>query len=190
MDALYDTRTEAAAWIAAQIPAGATLGMKCMEGGRKAYDHAHFDEFMWDFPRIDPRRYRLTDCLDRPEYLVLSEFTNKEVITAYTSGLMQGDAWPADEYGLWWRQKIPPPPLMALYRALLFGEGDGYVLVRYFPGAGIEARNFDLSYRLTRLKVVDWRLIGRIFANPWRFLALEYPAPEIRIYRQRGAAAS
>lgn len=184
-----DARGVAAHALVELIPAGASVGIKCLEGGTKAYTHAHFDEFLWDFPRIDPTRYQLTDCLAAPEYLIVSEYTNKEPLTGFASGVMPGDTWPAEEYGLWWRQKIPAPALLRLYRALLLGDGGAYERLRTFPGAELEHRDFQRYYMFTRFHRVAWRELAQRYLNPWTFMAFEYPSPEIQIFRRRTGRA-
>lgn len=180
----HDVRPEVAAFIEERIPAGATVGIKCLEGGDKAYTHEHFNEFMWDFPLIDRKRYQLTDCLKNPEYLILSEYSDKYPETALRSGLLEGDVWPAEETGLWWREKIPAPELMRLYRELLTGTSACYELIRDYPSQNTERDFFQVHYDLQRFRRVDRELIERLYLDPLRFTSFEYPSPEVRIYQR------
>lgn len=182
-----DKRPLAAQFIEHQISHGSTVGIKCLEGGDVAYKHEHFNEFMWDFPLINPKHYQLTDCLKNPQYLILSEYSDKYPETAFSSGLLRGDIWPQDETGMWWREKIPEPRLMHLYRDLITRTSSCYELIKDYPSRNTERDFFRVYYEIQRFQRPDWKAIKRLYFTPFQFFSFEYPSPQIRIYKRTDA---
>ena len=181
-----DNRYAAAKYIEENIEPNATVGIKCLEGKTKAYDHKHFHEFMWDFPYFPKDRYKLTDCLKDPKYIILSEYTNKYPLAAIDSGHLEDDVWPTNKLGLWWREKIPPQDLMRLYRELLTNNSNDYKLIKRFESSNFEKNKFKIHYELANKVNVDWPLISKVYFNPNTFFAFEYASPEISIYKKIG----
>jgi len=140
-----DTRTEAAAYIAAQVPAGATLAPASTTASNPWTRHR------WRYPVLDADRYAITPLLENPDYVVTTDYALRQMERALSSGhLDAGYSWPVERANRWYRYKVPEPEDFRFYDSLLREE----------------------TYRLEK----------RWFNPP--SVPVEFPAPEIRLYRR------
>lgn len=144
---LDDTRSEASAYIQANIPAGATVGYwyigTTFRGG-------------WELPFVDPEIYRFADNLDHPEYVILTSQSYLRFERALSSDDLSADyVWDPQFAFAWYMGRIPAPEVFEFYDYFLNGIGEKY--------------NYEL------IEVFDPLNIN---------VPIEFPPPEIRIYRR------
>jgi hypothetical protein len=112
---LNDTRTQAARYISQQIPKGATIGI-----GYTSKDYPwHYHG--WRYPKIDFKKYRERDFLNKPKYLVLSSYDFKAF----------EDLKDASEQD-WYRSAKPSDDIIDFYKKLLSNKASGYQLIKVF----------------------------------------------------------
>ncbi|MBW8010275.1 MAG: glycosyltransferase family 39 protein [Chloroflexi bacterium] len=115
---LNDSRSGAAAYIDANLPAGASIGYA---------KTGNLQRWGWRLPFIDPEKYTLVDNLTNPDYLVLSGFTISEFESAFASGRLSEDyVWDVNFPNDWWSGEIPDPQVFEFFDYFLNGVGDKY----------------------------------------------------------------
>ena len=115
---LNDTRSEASAYIQANIPAGATVGYwyigSTFRGG-------------WELPFVDPEIYRFADNLDSPEYVILTSQKYLPFAQALSSTYLSADyVWDPQFAFAWYMGRIPDPEVFEFYDYFLNGVGEKY----------------------------------------------------------------
>lgn len=140
-----DTRTAAAAYIAARVPAGARLAFASTSASNPWTTHR------WRYPAIDTARYAMTDILENPDYVVTTEYALGQMERALSSDQLDaGFTWPSELASRWYKFRVPEPEEFRFFDSLLAEESHS-----------IEKR----------------------WLNP-PLVPVEFPAPEIRIYRR------
>jgi hypothetical protein len=140
-----DSRTAAAAYIATQLPRGATIALAPTTARDPWTAHP------WRYPKLPPGSFELVSMLDRPQFIVTTSYALDDVTSALRSGELGADrVWPERLASRWYNSLAPTPEEFRFHQSLLDGSA-GYVLERRWPKT---AR-----------------------------VPLEFPAPEIRLYR-------
>lgn len=111
-----DPRTRAAQYIAQHVPAGASIGT--------ATDHGDtWQHHGWHYPAIDFHRYRDIYFVDRPDFVVVTEFELQAMRAALQSPkLLPGGRWDPRYQGEWYLGEPPPPEVFAFYEDLFAGR--------------------------------------------------------------------
>jgi hypothetical protein len=127
-----DSRTAAAAYIATQLPRGATIALA------PTTERDPWTTHPWRYPKLPPGSFEVVTMLQRPQFIVTTSYALDDVTSALRSA------------NRWHDSLAPTPEEFRFHESLLDGSA-GYVLERRWPKT---AR-----------------------------VPLEYPAPEIRLYR-------
>jgi asparagine N-glycosylation enzyme membrane subunit Stt3 len=111
-----DPRTQAARYISAHVPAGASIGI--------ATDHGdQWQHHGWRYPAIDFGHYRDVYFVDLPDFVVVSSYEMDTMQKAAVSPkLLPGDKWDPRFRDEWYLSQPPPPEVFAFYRELLAGK--------------------------------------------------------------------
>jgi hypothetical protein len=112
-----DTRTEAAAYIAARVPAGVTLAPASTTASNRWTTHR------WRYPTIDTARYVIAPLLENPDYVVTTDYVLRQMERALSSGQLEaGFHWPSERANRWYRYRVPEPEDFRFYDSLLREE--------------------------------------------------------------------
>ena len=142
-----DTRTQAARYIAENIPRGETIGIGFVS------ETFGWREHIWQYSPINFKTYKESSFLNKPTIVVLSSYDFERMEAALKSPKLSKDYQWDEKYNNDWYLSSPPSPnVFKFYDELLNNKGKEYVLIKTFTK---------------------------------RMLApIEFPPPEIRIYRK------
>lgn len=128
-----DTRTQAAAYVRRNIPPGSEIGI--------AYSSEEFGwkNHFWRYPKIDFKRYKELDFLEKPEYLIVSDYDSKLFKdTLQRSILLEDMTLPKAYVHEWYGNSSPSPEIFTFYKEL-FSKDSPYELVQKFAPERIYA---------------------------------------------------
>lgn len=109
-----DARTEAARYLAEHALPGASV---CVAQPAEAFPQD------WKNPRIDEGRYRRVDCLERPDWVILSGGGEGRFERALASPHLQGDyGWDPAHADWWPDDRVPSPEWLRFYDDLFEGR--------------------------------------------------------------------
>lgn len=122
-----DTRLSATKFIMDNIPAGTVLGLSSVS---EKYD---WRIHRWNYPKIDFKRYRVTNFIYQPEILILNSSDFEKVIDTIRSGkLSEKYVLPQKYHREWYRYSPPSPRMFKFYEDLLIKGSMPYKLIKTF----------------------------------------------------------
>ena len=127
-----DPRTLAAREIVVVVPQGATVALAAATESDPWTGHA------WRYPRLPDGAYVFKALLDRPAYIVTTSYVLRRI--APLVARPEGGVATQDEVR-WFHGRVPSPPELHFYRALLGGTA-GYTLERSWKPAGVDPVEF------------------------------------------------
>ena len=142
-----DTRTEAAHFIDENIPGGSTIG---------ATSIGDYPRFSWMMPKIDEKKYKVVDALEKSEFIVLTSYDYAAMEKALLSDKLHNYVWDSKFSKEWYLSHPPSEEVFRFYDNILNNKGEKY------------------KYRLVKKFEKDI------------FIPIEFPPPQIRIYERNG----
>jgi hypothetical protein len=119
-----DSRTQAARYIAENVPPGSSIGLGYAS---KDYEHS------WHYPRIDSTIYEKRNFIKHPDYIVLSSYDYERIRDTLRRGILNPDYSLPREYWQEWYMSSPPTSVMfELNEQLWLGTGSEYCLLKVF----------------------------------------------------------
>lgn len=140
-----DSRIEAAHYIDRNIPAGATIG---------ATSIGNYPRWSWEFPMINPQKYRIVDAFEKPEIIILTSYDYENMEKALSSGKLHDYKWQENKSREWYLGKAPSEEVFRFYDDIL------------------NKKNIKYNYTM----------IQKFERN--NFVPIEFPPPQIRIYER------
>ena len=139
-----DVRTEAARDIAHLVPPGSTLGFATTRADA-------WTDHRWRFPAVDTTRNRISATLDRPSFLLLSDWTLVPMQRALASGqLGPGYVWPESLATVWYHRQVPTPEEFRFFEELLGGRSDYRLVAHWKPATPLPVEFSDRGLWLYR----------------------------------------
>lgn len=138
-----DTRTAAAYYIEKNLAAGSTIGASSI---------GNYQRWSWMMPKIDTKKYKIVDPLEKPDFIILTSFDYEKMEEALLSDKLHNYIWEEKSSAEWYRRQPPSREVFLFYENLLKKMGNKY------------------NYRL--IKKFEKRI----------FIPIEFPPPRVRIY--------
>jgi len=119
-----DTRTQAARYIAENVPPGSSIGLGYAS---KDYEHS------WHYPRIDSKIYEKRNFIKHPDYIVLSSYDYEPVRDTLLRGILNPDySLPREYWNEWYLSSPPTAAIFQLNEQLWKGTSSEYCLLKTF----------------------------------------------------------
>jgi hypothetical protein len=117
-----DSRTQAARYIAENVPRGASIGLGFAS---KDYEHS------WHYPRIDSKIYEKRNFIKHPDYIVLSSYDYEQIRETLHRGILNPDySLPRQYWREWYLSSPPTAEIFKLNEQLWLGENPEYCLLK------------------------------------------------------------
>jgi hypothetical protein len=141
-----ETKTETAYFIEENIPIGSTIG---------AASIGNYLRFSRMFPKIDEKKYKVVNALEKPEFIILTSYDYVQMEKALLSDELHDYVWDPRFSYEWYRSHPPSEEVFRFYENILHKKGEEY------------------KYHLVKKFEKDI------------FSPIEFPPPQIRIYKQK-----
>jgi hypothetical protein len=120
-----DSRTQAARYIAENVPPGSSIGLGYAS---KDYEHS------WHYPRIDSKIYEKRNFIKHPDYIVLSSYDYEPIRDTLRRGILNPDySLPREYWNEWYMSSPPTATIFELNEQLWLGASPEYCLLKKFP---------------------------------------------------------
>ena len=117
-----DTRTEAALYIAENIPPGSSVGL-----GHASKDREH----AWHFPRVDKQIYQKQNFVKHPDFIILSSYDFDPIREILARGILNPDySLPRKYWNEWYLSSPPTADIFKLNEELWSGTSQEYYLLK------------------------------------------------------------
>ena len=147
---LNDSRTQAARYIAENIPPNTTIGFGVYS---LTYNWLYHRQ---KYPRVDWSRYKEAHFLQKPQIIILSSNIFSQFKKALQSDKLSPEyLWDKDYPDAWFRSEIPPPYIFRLYDELLNNKTGEYALVKTFKNYHYAPQVYDASPEIRIYKKVQ-----------------------------------
>jgi hypothetical protein len=111
-----DSRTQAVSFIRQNIPAGSEIGI--------AYSSEEFGwkNHIWRYPKIDSKRYKIKNFLDKSEYVIISDYDSRPIKDTLLRNILEDDMTLPEAYSREWYGNSPPSPKIFTFFKELYSE--------------------------------------------------------------------
>jgi hypothetical protein len=124
---LADTRLAAGKFIEESIPAGSTIGIS------RVSDKYTWKTHRWRYPRVNFKKYKELDLLEKPDFLIMSSYDFGPIIKTLESGKLSSDYKLDKAYHKeWYRLSAPSPEVFRFFDYLFNKKKIEYELVKRF----------------------------------------------------------
>ena len=145
-----DPRTQAARYIAAHVPQGASLALA------PSTERDPWTGHPWRYPRLAEGSCAITPLLDRPEYIVTTSYVMKGIAESVEAEDNRASAAPGEhDAGRGYRGRSPSVDELGFYRALLAGSAGYHLEMTWKPAFSVPIEFAAPEIRLYRRRTPE-----------------------------------